>query len=102
MANLRLKGVALAIKIMVGAAAFLFLCRGPAQAADYAPDVIFVKFNQDVSPEIVEGIVQTGIDVVDTLNESYGVYDFEQMFPMPGSPVEHPDGLWDWDDFTAA
>jgi subtilisin family serine protease len=80
----------------------LFIYAGTAQAAEYTPDVIFVKFNQDVSPEIVEGIVQTGIGDADTLNENYGVYDFELAFPMPGSPLEHPDGLWDWDDYTAA
>ncbi len=96
------KGVARAAIFIVGAAAFLFLYAGAAQASDYTPDVIFIKFNQDVTPEIVEGIVQTGIAAVDTLNENYGVYDFEQMLPLPGNPLEHPDGLWDWDDYTAA
>lgn len=42
--------------IIVMAAGAFFARAACAYATYYVPDVMFIKFNQDVSPEIVEGM----------------------------------------------
>jgi subtilisin family serine protease len=69
----------------------------------YDPGVFIIKFYEDVPDiSIEDGDVVTGIQSIDALNAQYGVYDYEELHPLPPAPVNHPQGLWSWDDYLAA
>lgn len=87
-------------KIVVTLAAIIVLLPSLTYGTDYVQGEIIVKFASPIEPTINNGIVDTGIPEVDALNQQYGVYDFEQLFPEPDpGSFNSNDGRWSFGDF---
>jgi subtilisin family serine protease len=87
-------------KTIVTLAAIIVLLPSLTYGSDYVEGEIIVKFASPIEPTVAEGIVDTGIPEVDALNQQYGVYEFEQLFPEPDvDSFNSNDGRWSFDDF---
>jgi thermitase len=58
-----------------------------------------VEFGDNVKLERVPGTEGSGHPSLDALANKYDVYEAKAVFPMPKEPINHPHGLWDWEDW---
>jgi len=86
--------------ILTGVAACLIIgCAALVNAVEYNPGIICVEFGDNVILESGPGTKGSGHISLDLLAEKYDVYEAEAVFPMPKEPINHPRGLWDWEDW---
>ncbi len=69
------------------------------EGEDYVVGEVIVKFAEAIDYYTEGGICYTGIPEIDALNEEYGVYGMEQVFPEPNeSEFNDCEGRWSFDD----
>jgi hypothetical protein len=66
---------------------------------DYAEGEVIVEFSDAVNLQPPPGVPDGRYPELDALGEEYEVYESIPVFDLPTSPIEHPGGLWDWQDW---
>jgi hypothetical protein len=84
------------------AAAVMVALTGVVNAAVYTPGIIVVEFADNVNLEQKPGTKGSGHGSLDILAEKYDVYEVEALYTMPKEPINHPHGLWNWEDHQRA
>jgi hypothetical protein len=87
------------ILLTLFAAGFLGVAITPAAAENYLDGEIIVEFADGVDLEPPPGVPDGRYPELDALGELYGVYESVPVFDLPTEQVDHPSGLWTWEDW---
>ena len=94
-------------KMVVTLAVITLLLTSAANAAvegsegvDYEPGEVLIKFGQPINLYEEGGSIDTGIPEIDDVNEEIGVYEMNQLTPLPEEPVDDPRGKWTWEELV--
>ncbi len=81
------------------AGAFIMLFAAVVFAGEYVPGEVIVEFGDNVNLKAHPGLKNSGHPSLDRLADKYDVYEAEAVFTLPEEPVDHPGGLWTWEDW---